>query len=137
MRTTQLRTVARRAAVALVLASAAGCGGSGSNYSTPPAPSPTPTPTPGPLSAATVNATAGLAFVPATVNLVLGGNVTFAFGSVGHNVYFDNDPAGAPENITGTNADVSITRTFNTPGTYNYYCHIHPGMRGTVVVGGD
>jgi hypothetical protein len=27
-----------------------------------------------------------------------------------------------------------VTRTFPTAGTYVYNCHIHPGMRGTVVV---
>lgn len=111
------------------LVSSAACGGSGTSYSTPPTSTPS-----GPATAATVDATAGLAFVPATVNLIVGGTVTFAFGSVGHNVYFDNDPAGAPANITGSNASVSISRTFNTAGTYNYYCHIHPGMKGTVVV---
>jgi plastocyanin len=87
------------------------------------------------VTAATVNATPSIAFTPGNVNLALGGTVTFAFGGVGHNVYFDNDPAGAPAAIDGVNANASVTRTFGTTGVYNYYCHIHPGMRGTVVVG--
>ncbi|HZU78253.1 MAG TPA: plastocyanin/azurin family copper-binding protein [Dehalococcoidia bacterium] len=31
--------------------------------------------------------------------------------------------------------NVSISLTFTAPGTYQYYCTIHPGMRGTVIVG--
>jgi plastocyanin len=87
------------------------------------------------VSAATVNATPSLAFTPANVSLALGGTVTFAFAGVGHNVFFDNDPAGAPAAIDGVNANTSIQRTFTSPGVYNYNCHIHPGMRGTIVVG--
>jgi len=28
----------------------------------------------------------------------------------------------------------SYTHTFNEPGTYEYYCSLHPSMRGTIVV---
>lgn len=28
----------------------------------------------------------------------------------------------------------SFSFTFDTPGTYNYFCRIHPGMKGTVIV---
>ena len=88
-----------------------------------------------PVSAATVNATPSIAFTPANVTLTVGGTVTFAFGGVGHNVFFDNDPTGAPASIAGVNANTSVQRTFAVAGVYNYNCHIHPGMRGTVVVG--
>jgi len=80
-----------------------------------------------------VNATASLAFDPPTLTTQVGHAVTFAFGSVGHNVFFD--PAtGAPGNITGVNANTSVTRTFDTAGTFTYTCHIHPYMQGKVVV---
>jgi len=69
------------------------------------------------------------------VSLAVGGTVTFAFGTVGHNVYFDNATAGAPSDITGVNANVSVSRSFPSAGTFEYTCHIHPGMKGTVVVG--
>jgi len=81
-----------------------------------------------------VNATPSIAFSPARLSVVAGATVTFAFGSVGHNVFFDNDSAGAPANIEGVNANKSVQRTFTTPGTYNFDCHIHPGMHGAVVV---
>jgi plastocyanin len=90
------------------------------------------TPTPSP-SAGTVNANPNLAFSPATITVAPAGTVTFAFGSVGHNVFFDATP-GAPADIPGVNADVSVARTFSTTGTFTYHCHIHAGMSGTVVV---
>ena len=88
-----------------------------------------------PASSARVDATPSIAFTPANISLTTGGTVTFAFGSVPHNVFFDNDPAGAPAAIDGVNANVAVQRTFPVAGVYNYYCHIHPGMRGTIVVG--
>ena len=83
---------------------------------------------------ATVNATPGISFAPSPLNVAAGGTVTFAFGSVGHNVFFHATP-GAPADIPGTNANASVTRTFPTTGTYVYDCHLHPGMTGTIVVG--
>ena len=108
----------------LAIAALGACGGD----------SPTEPVNPTPVSAATVQAIPSEKFTPGQVTLTVGGTVTFAFGSLAHNVFFDNDPAGAPDNIPDPSANKSVTRTFNTPGTYNYNCHIHPGMRGTVVV---
>jgi plastocyanin len=123
--------VFRRIVVPGVLTSlVAACGSSTNPYSSPQVdPGTTPT------SSAQVSATPSLAFTPAAVALNVGGTVTFAFGSVGHNVFFDNDPAGAPAAIDGVNANASLQRIFPVAGVYNYYCHIHPGMRGTIVVG--
>jgi plastocyanin len=88
-----------------------------------------------PVATARVDATPSITFTPANISLATGGTVTFAFGTVPHNVFFDNDPAGAPTAIAGVNANVAVQRTFPVAGVYNYYCHIHPGMRGTIVVG--
>ncbi len=80
----------------------------------------------------TVAATPALMFGPDTLVVQSGATVTFAFGSVAHNVFFTT--SGAPADITGDNANVDIARTFPTAGTFNYTCHIHPFMHGTIVV---
>jgi plastocyanin len=107
-------------------ASACGGGGYGST-------SPTGTPPSPPAVADQVNATASLAFDPSTLTTKVGHTVTFAFGSVGHNIFFDS-ATGTPADITGVNANASVTRTFDTAGTFTYTCHIHPFMQGKVVV---
>ena len=96
--------------------------------------SPTAVVDPTPVQAATVQATPGERFTPNRITLIAGGTVTFAFGSLEHQVFFDNAPPGAPENIPEATANKAVTRTFTTPGTFDYNCHLHPGMRGTVVV---
>lgn len=92
------------------------------------------TPPPEPTLTATVTATPSIAFSPNQVVVLTGGTVTFDFGTVAHNVYFDGGVAGSPANITGSNANVTKTVTFNAIGTFVYNCHIHPGMQGTVIV---
>lgn len=81
----------------------------------------------------TVAATPSLTFTPPTLTVNAGDVVTFAFGSVAHNVFFAAK-GGVPTDIQGSNANVSVQRTFATAGTFEYTCHIHPSMHGTVVV---
>jgi len=116
----------RYLACALLVAVAvtiAACGGSGGTHSTTAPPPPE----------NTISATPALTFGPTTLTVSAGQTVTFAFGSVAHNVFFDQQ-LGAPADIDGLNANVSVQRVFTAPGTYHYSCHIHPSMRGTVVV---
>jgi plastocyanin len=107
---------------------AAACGGNaGSGYGT------TPTTSTAQVAPDLINATASLTFDPPTLTTKLGHTVTFAFASVGHNVFFDA-ATGVPADIPGVNTNSSVARTFNTAGTFTYACHIHPFMQGTVVV---
>ncbi|HEX9248053.1 MAG TPA: plastocyanin/azurin family copper-binding protein [Gemmatimonadaceae bacterium] len=119
--------VPTRALVAVTCLAASAYGGGG--YGSPSSPTSPNTP---PV-ADQVNATASLAFDPSTLNTTVGHTVTFKFGSVGHNIYFDA-ATGAPADIPGVNSNASVTRTFDAAGTYTYSCHIHPYMQGMVVV---
>jgi plastocyanin len=87
-----------------------------------------------PPPANTINATPSLAFSPSTLTINAGEVVTFAFGSVAHNVAFDTPNAATPTDIGGFNTNTSIQRMFSTAGTYTYHCTIHPFMTGSVVV---
>lgn len=94
---------------------------------------------------ATVNATVVASssadeFVPPTVTISPGGQVTWQFGTRAHNVEFDPPPSGAPaapSNVP-TTTNGSVTRTFSSSitarTTYTYECGLHAGMTGSVVV---
>src|SRR5207249_11352415 len=88
------------------------CGGDGYGTTAPPPPP------------STVAATPSLTFTPRTLPVNVGETVTFAFGSVPHNV-FCTQQAGAPSDIARNNATVSLPRTFGTSGRAAYTCRIH------------
>jgi plastocyanin len=79
-----------------------------------------------------VLATTSLQFQPITIDVAVGGRVTWKFQSVGHSVIF--------ENVPGKPADIEVTvnsqefRVFSTAGSFPYDCGVHPGMRGTINV---
>jgi plastocyanin len=81
---------------------------------------------------ASVSAGASNAFSPPQVAVAEGGVVTFTIGGTTHNVTFDAR-AGAPANI-GNSTNVSVDRTFNTAGDFDFTCTLHSGMDGKVVV---
>lgn len=85
-----------------------------------------------PLAADVVAGNTTQTFTPPSVDIADGGTVTWSFGQLGHNVTFGAQ-AGAPTNIA-TSVNTTAPRTFNTPGTFNYNCTVHPGMSGTVIV---
>jgi plastocyanin len=118
---------------ALMGAAACGGGGNGSALTTAPTPTgntPVVTTT---VATNSVTATTSDTFTPANISVSVGATVSFTFQSVGHNVTFDA-VTGAPPSITGTNANTTLSVTFNTAGTFPYQCTIHPGMSGTVTV---
>ena len=71
------------------------------------------------------------AYVPATVHLSSGGQVTWTFGAVEHSITFVSigSPTSIPSLVNG-----SDSRTFPASGTFNYICDFHPSMSGTVLV---
>jgi plastocyanin len=115
-----------RFALFAVLSVLAACGGGDTLYGVPSGDPP--------AAAATVQATPAKTFTPPTVTISAGGTVTFEFGTLQHNVYFDASPAGAPANIAEPMTNATVTRTFTTAGRYTYTCHVHPSMTGVVVV---
>lgn len=72
-----------------------------------------------------------LIFTPGTVDVSLGGSVTWTIGEIHHSVDFTT--AGAPSDI-GEMLNESQSRTFTNNGSFNYHCTIHPTMTGVVRV---
>jgi plastocyanin len=72
-----------------------------------------------------------LSWVPGTVDVSTGGQVTWTVGAVIHNIDFTS--AGSPPDILDW-ADGSQSTTFPNAGTYSYVCTRHAGMQGRVRV---
>jgi len=94
----------------------------------PPPAAPAPT---GPGKATTKVRIANYAFVPAVIRVPAGATVTWTNDDADdHAVTTDDKTMDAGVAAQG----VSISLTFTTPGEYPYYCTVHPGMRGRVIV---
>jgi plastocyanin len=78
--------------------------------------------------------TPGNIFSPFSATIAVGGTVNFNISGSpdGHDVTFQAVP-GAPASILKT-ISATVSRTFNTRGTFPYDCKIHPGMSGQIVV---
>ena len=74
-----------------------------------------------------------VAFNPRELRATAGKPVTWRFddGGLGHTVTADDNSFDSGRMSSGT-----YSRTFNDPGTINYHCTVHAGMRGTVIVSG-
>jgi plastocyanin len=74
----------------------------------------------------------GIAFKPAEITIKAGDTVTWTNeDSVGHDVTGDDFKSGAAGGLG--NGD-TFEHTFDTAGTFDYVCTVHPGMEGTVKV---
>lgn len=137
-RTRRVKTPApilRRIAPLLLLVALTGCGGD------PGAPEDSTSPGPG---GATVT-TKLLTYEPEELTVPAGTTVTWKAGDgVGHTVTTGTFTVGGDGLRTEENPDgqvdqplsrgKDVTFTFDEPGTYTYFCSIHKGMSGEVVV---
>ena len=73
----------------------------------------------------------GLSFTPFTTTISRTGTVAYEFPQLPHNVIFKT--VGSPSDILVT-SNVTVSRQFNTAGSFAYDCTLHPGMSGEVVV---
>jgi plastocyanin len=74
----------------------------------------------------------GIQFAPQSITIDQGDSVTWTNAGGFHNVRFDDGVVNGP----ASTANWTFTRTFDTAGTFNYFCDIHKaiGMTGSVVV---
>ena len=85
-----------------------------------------------PAAAAAAVGIDNFTFNPATLTVKAGTTVTWTnkddipHGLAATNNAFKRSPA--------LDTDDSFSFTFTTPGTYQYFCYIHPHMTGTIVV---
>jgi plastocyanin len=83
-------------------------------------------------------------FAPATVTVQQGDTVTWSWAGpdINHTVTTDpgqadsleSDPGVATNQITGPPPGGTYSHTFNTPGTFTYFCRVHTSMKAKVVV---
>jgi plastocyanin len=112
------------AAASLVLLVATGCssgsGGSGAAGS--------------PVATTTVDLPPSYRFAPTAIVVAKGSTVTWTnHDNFTHSVQFLN--GGLPSNPLLMQPGQSVTFTFDTAGTFQYQCHLHPqNMKGSVTV---
>jgi plastocyanin len=115
-------------AILLVLA----CSFSGCTSNQSPAPS-TPT-TPTPVAGFNSIVIKNFAFSPAILTINTGTTVTW-INQDGAPHKIASDPGSVVAFTSESLANgASYQFTFNQTGTYNYYCTIHPSMKGTIIV---
>ena len=72
-------------------------------------------------------------FGPATVTVAVGTMVTWTNrDDIPHTIVSTDDPKAFKSKVLDT--DEKFSYTFAKPGTYPYFCSVHPKMTGTVVV---
>ena len=72
-------------------------------------------------------------FSPATLTVAAGTTVTWTNrDDIPHTVVSTDDPRAFKSKVLDT--DEKFSFTFSKPGTYSYFCSVHPKMTGKVVV---
>jgi plastocyanin len=83
-------------------------------------------------------------FAPASVTVQQGDAVTWSWAGpdVNHTITsdpgqadsFESHPTVATSQVTGPPPGGTYSHTFTTPGSFTYFCRVHPSMQGKVVV---
>ena len=81
----------------------------------------------------TVTATSSDVFTPPAVTVLQGESVTWNNSGGFHNVHFDDESFDMPPDPDP--ASWTVARSFNTPGTFRYYCDAHGGPNGSGMAG--
>ena len=83
----------------------------------------------GPASAISID---NFSFTPATLTVKAGTTVTWTNkDDIPHGIASSNN---AFKKSGALDTDDGYSFTFNTPGTYQYFCYLHPHMVGSIVV---
>ena len=83
--------------------------------------------------------TADGCFIPSPVTIDVGGIVTWENNDTAAHTATGGSATEGPSGVFDTSliqAGSSFTHTFDAPGTYPYFCMVHPWMAGTVIVQG-
>lgn len=120
---TAIRPLASAAIAALTLAACAGTSPS------------QPAGSPAPAAGSTAVTIKGFAFSPATLTVAKGTKVTFTNGdAVAHTVTSGTNGTTDGKFDQQVAAGKDATITFDTAGTFEYFCRIHPSMKATITV---
>ena len=83
----------------------------------------------GPTSSVSID---NFSFGPQTLTVKAGSTVTWTNkDDIPHGIASDNNAFAKSKAL---DTDDSYSFTFTTPGTYKYFCYVHPHMTGTIVV---
>lgn len=74
----------------------------------------------------------GFGYAPAVIHVPVGANVTWTNADADAHTVTTDDRTGDSGVVE---EGVSVSLTFTAVGDFAYYCTIHPGMRGRVIVG--
>jgi len=76
-------------------------------------------------------------FIPSTVVITVGGTVTWDNTDNAAHTSSSGTPTDGPDGVFDSSlimAGGSYSHTFDTAGTFDYFCMVHPWMEGTVIV---
>jgi len=79
-------------------------------------------------------------FIPSTVVITVGGTVTWDNTDNAAHTSSSGTAADGPDGVFDSSlimAGGSYSHTFDTAGTFDYFCMVHPWMQGTVIVSSE